>query len=234
MSATAAYSTTLKVTGTSTAFSNEACTDLGDDTNFQITDATKRVWDPDVALVVEVDDGGGYDVIPATDYTVDPLFGIVTFNTPLGAGDVVRVDGSYLPLLTVGDARAVSISCDRDMLDSTVFHASDVARKKTPGLAQATGTLSGLWLGTEDLDSGGGTRTLFDVLTGGTRVVLDVVPGGTSSNFRAFIHLPGLTESAAVDGLVEGEVSWESTQPGGVPTIGTLTNGNGSFNWSDL
>jgi hypothetical protein len=231
VSATAAYSSTVKITGTSTAFSNEACTDLGDDTNFQITDTAKRVWDPTVALVVEVDDGGGYAVIPATDYTVDPLFGIVTFNTPLGAGDVVRVDGSYLPLLTVASAKSATIACTRDMLDGTTFDSAG-QREKVPGLAMASGSLAGLWLATEDLDSGGGTRSLFAVLTEGTRVVLEINPAAVLA-FRAFVHFPDLSESASADGLIEGTLAWESTADT-AEVIGTPTNGNMSFAFSDM
>jgi hypothetical protein len=82
-------STTVKIGGTPTSFSNEACTKVTANTVYQITDATKRVLDPNTALTVEVDaDGGwrrGVRDRSASTYTVDYMFGKVTFTADQGA-----------------------------------------------------------------------------------------------------------------------------------------------------
>jgi hypothetical protein len=117
--------TTLKMGGTSTAFTQEPMTKLTANTVYQITDSTKRIWDPTVALLVEVDpDGGGaapFGTAAAGTYTVDYMFGTVTFTADQGASAVVRVSGNFIPTVSVLEAKETSLEDMAELLESTVF-----------------------------------------------------------------------------------------------------------------
>lgn len=219
----------VQISGTSTAFSEEACTDLGAQTAYQIDDQTKRLWDSGVALEVEVDDGGGWDVIPVADYTVDPLFGVVTFLVALDPGDEVRVSGSYLPRLTVLKVRGYTIRDFRTMHDSTGIE--DSTRKRLAGLSDAEVDVNGLWVSYDDLDGSGDTRKLQDVLTNGTTILISLDPSGDGSSvFRAFATLDQVDNTAVFDGLVEGNIHVAVTGAQSA-TIGTFTGSRSAFGW---
>lgn len=194
---TAGYLTTVKVTGTSTAFTGAATTSLGSN-RYQITDTTKRILDPAAGITVR----DGVTVLAATAYSVNYLFGIVTLNAaPAGA---VTVDGSYLPTLAVAEARSCSVNPTRAELDSGIF-GEDYSKFEL-GKKTADGSLEQLQL--FDVDFGGGV-TWQTLQNGSTPKLLEVGLGG-SRFFRAWVLLPGLSAEAPADGLVTGTVNFKS------------------------
>lgn len=112
---TAAYNATLKREGTSTEFTDEDMEQVGSSNTYKIVDANKNYWD--FTDTVEVYDGG--TLVDADDYTVNYLFGEVTFDAaPSGA---VTVDGSYITLEEFGRANTVDISHSAETEDITDF-----------------------------------------------------------------------------------------------------------------
>lgn len=110
----AAYNTSVKIGGTPTEFTGAATTDLGGNV-FKIAEATKSVWSRGTTPTVYVD---GAEVADTT-YTVDYLFGEISFeNPPAGA---VTVDGQYMPTLDVGGANTYSVEISGDILTDTDF-----------------------------------------------------------------------------------------------------------------
>lgn len=209
--AVAASGTTVKESGTSTAFTNEATTKLTANTVYQITDTTKQIVDPDVAVTVEVDaDGGGaggYAVATASTYTFDYLTGKVTFDADQGAPALVRVSGSYLPLNTIATAREFAVSASRDVLDESVF--PNTAHKKKLGLKDLSGSLSLL----EHFltNHGTGSGTLDSLLANGTAKLLEIQPGGSGQKLRAWVLFESQETKGGVDGLTEGSLSFNGT-----------------------
>lgn len=212
--ATAAFNSTVRVDGTSTAFTNEATTKLTANTVYQINTAARRLLDPSVAVVVEVDadgaGGGGYVVAGASTYTVDRLFGIVTFAADQGAAALVRVSGNYLPVLTVAEVGEYQFTAQGDTLDATSF--GDTAKTKRQGLRDVTGSLKLHSLITYDHDPGGTTRKFSDAFDAGSPVLLEISRGGKL--FRAWVVLESHEASASVADLLETSLNFTGASRG--------------------
>lgn len=198
----------VKVTGTPTAMVGEATTELVADTVFQITNAAKRILDPDAALSVLVNGGAA----PA--HTINHLRGKVTFAAPIGGADVVTVTGNYLPTLEVIECFEANASMSRDLADKTAFKGSasvDSSKQKFPLLKDANGSISHMRALLDDLDAGGGTVKLFDLLANGTRKVLELVMGDSGYSFRAWVLFDQQELSSARDDIVNASLSWQAT-----------------------
>lgn len=197
--ATAAWQAQVKVSGTSTAMTGEATTSLGG-SQYQVTSATKRIIDPTVAVVVK--DGGS--TVSSSLYSVDRLFGIVTFSgyTPTGA---VTVDGSYLPTAAIGECTSVSITVTADLADVSVLESQ--AKKKASTLLDWSGSLERLALPLDDLDSGtGGTQSLDSWMKAGTPRLLDVL-FTTGARFRGWFVVESYEVSSSVADVVTVSVN---------------------------
>jgi predicted secreted protein len=225
----AAHSTTVKAGGTSTAFTNEATTKVTANTVYQITDASKRIIDPNVAVTVEVDaDGGGaggYAVAAADTYEIDYLFGRVTFAADQGASALVRVSGSYLPTVSVAEVREVSVNCSRTVLDKTTFDSGG-AKEKLAGLKDLSVSITGLKPTLYDNDPGAGTVKLAALFDAGTPFLLEVRPSGTGEYFRAWVVVESHDHKLAVDSLLEATHNLI-----GAPVQGSGQTESASFGW---
>ena len=205
MAPVAGYSASVSVTGTTTAITGEATTDVaGGHTIFQITDTTRRVLDPNVTVIVKKDGAAQSAAL----FTVNYLFGKITFLSAIGAGHTVTVDCNYLPLLTVATAKAVQVSTKRASLDATRFaDGPDTAR--IYGLLDAEGSITALEDLLTDHDPGGGTRKFRDVLMNATaRILLDTYLS-TSDRFRAFVAFDEQSLNLPVAGIVEASIKWK-------------------------
>ena len=213
----AAHNTVIKVNGTSTALSNAATTKLTANTVYQITDATKRVLDPNVAVLVEVDadgaGGGGYATAAADTYTVDYLFGKVTFNSDQGVNALVRVTGAYLPMLTVAECTNAEYEVMRETLDKTSFDSGGY-RAREGGLISATASVRTLKFQNFDFDPGGGARKLLDDMKAGTPIVFEDTPV-SGEQFRAWMVIKGMKLTGNVPGQLATDVELESAAQAG-------------------
>jgi hypothetical protein len=211
-------STTIKAGGTATVLTNEATTKVTANTVYQITDATKRVLDPDTALVVEVDadggGGGGYATAAVGTYTVDYMFGKITFASDQGASALVRVSGKYIPTLAVAEGTEFELDDAANLLESTVF--GDGWRKRFTGLQEASGSFTLIALLQTDLDPGAGERKLRTAMRSGTKLLLEYRPGGAADYWRAWVYLSQEGEKGQVDGRLEGTVQFSTHAPTGV------------------
>lgn len=200
--ATAGYLTTISVSGTSTAMTAEAMTGSGAGP-YQITNSAKRVIDYTAAQPTFYDNGVA---ISASDISaIDYLQGKVTFTA--SKTGPITVDGSYLPLLTVAEARTVSLSFEADELDTSVFGSQ--YRTSTQGLKRITGSMEILSLPATDLDPGAGSRSFEAVFNAGTQIVFTVTPGGVTSH-RFVGALFGTETGAPIDGLVTTTIPFTS------------------------
>ena len=193
MAALPGYNVTLKISGTSTAATGEACS--GATTTWQITSAAKRILDPTVTPTWY---DNGIAILAADIVSVNYLTGTVVF-TGSKTGPIT-VDMSYLPMLTYTGARAANLTFSADDLDTSVFGSQ--WRDHIQGLKTASGKIENLELMTTDLDPGAGTRKLSSIFTGGTQVVLELSPDGGTTFFRFWAVLFTTEDTSAVDTLV--------------------------------
>ena len=117
----------------SQAFNN---IDSGAWLKYQVSQPTHQVWDPTYAVIVYVD---GTPQAVGT-YTLNRLYGTITFNTPLTSGNVVTAKIKYLPMTAVAGANSAEGSFTRASLDMTTF-ASAGNTERTGGLGDASGSI---------------------------------------------------------------------------------------------
>jgi hypothetical protein len=187
----AGFSAVVRGPGTSTAFTVEPTTKITANTVYEIVTDAKRLLDPAVAVVVEVDaDGAGagaYAVAAASTYTIDYLFGRITFLADLGAPATVRVSGSYLPALDLSGVTAYKYTSQRTVLDLTTINNSTGARAKALGLRDLSGSITLNELLSIDNDPGAGVVRLVDFAENATPLLFEASAGG--KRFRAWVLL---------------------------------------------
>lgn len=205
----AGHGCAVKVVGTSiaTTGATTTCLDAPTYSKYRVSTSARRTIDPSQELVVYVDDAP----VASTTFKVDYANAIVKFTTPLLVGNVVTLDYYYWPMLTITEATDFSISLDNGLLDKTSFDTSG-ARSRMAGVQDASGSISHLTLGSDDLDSGAGTRKLHDVLQNAEMVVLEFSFDGTAEGekFRVLGGLESVTDKGSVDGLITEELAWKA------------------------
>jgi hypothetical protein len=196
MAQSAGYDTTLKVGGSSTTLTNAACTKITANTVYRITNASQRVLDPDVAVVVESDPlaNGTWGVIAAT---VDYFTGTVTVAAQLVTA-LVRVSGAYIPLYTIAFARSSDFNLTVDELDVTVY--GDEWREFIMGMVRGELSFEVVSDAEDDLDGGG--RTLQAIMDTRDTTFIEFQPGGQGRYFRFWAFLRSVARQAPVDGLL--------------------------------
>lgn len=95
----------LSVGGTPVSMTDEATTDLGAHTAYQITATTKRAIDPLTAVTVKVNGS----TAGATTYAVDYAHGIITFAVAQNPAHPVVVSGKYVPVYEFAEIRALKV-----------------------------------------------------------------------------------------------------------------------------
>jgi hypothetical protein len=207
---TANHTSVIRGPGTSTAFTSEPTTRLTANTVYQLTTDARRLLDPAVPVVVEVDaDGpgaGGYVVAAASTYRVDYLFGIITFTADQGANALVRVSGSYLPVIDLVGITDWSYTAAREVLDDTTINNSTGVRSKKLGLRDVSGSLTLNELLSYDHDPGAGALVLQTLLDTGTPLLIEVAVGG--KRFRAWVLLESAEGGGAVADLINSTVNF--------------------------
>lgn len=205
MAAVAGYNSSVKIGGVSTAMTGEACTTTGVDPGkiSQITSTAKRCIDPAVAIVV-YDNGAP---VAATDFSVNYLFGKITFTVAVTGP--VTIDGNYIPLLTIAQAKELMVGVSATMLDVSVFSDTVFAKLFKAGLMSAKGSITIIDTPDTDYDSGVALiQSISDDFLDGTQRMIDCVFGGSGDSFRAWVFFENLDDGAEVDGLFQRKVGW--------------------------
>lgn len=204
--AVAGHGSTISIGGTSTPAAAEAttCLDPGTYTKYRVTLAARRFMDVEGASVVVKKNA----VVQAVGlYTLNPLFGTITFLSPLLVGDAVTVDYNYVGVSPIAEVRSYGISLARTVLDKTSVDSGG-AKKKLAGLRDASGTVAFLSL----IDATIAGTDLLAEWEAGLPLLLEIVmSAAVGGTFRAYALIEAPSENAAVDGLVEGALSWQAT-----------------------
>lgn len=187
----AGYVASVKSSGTPTVATGLATTLVSGKT-YKVSDATKNVWDHTAPLVVN--DGG----TPVTEdnFTVNWLFGQVTFDAAYTVGGAVTVDVTYLPITEVTKANSFTLTQTAATVDHTdyaIAHANDGYRVYQPGLRTVSLELGGFY------DS---ADAVWEILEGRTSAVIEINPDGSGMSLaRGIFKLVTRNQSGDVGAL---------------------------------
>lgn len=221
MAVVAAYSSSVKVTGTSTAMTGEAVTLSGSNPTkrFLITNAAKRVIDPDTAVVVK----DGVSVVPAANYVINYMMGYGTFVAYSPSG-TITVDGAYLPTYAIAQCRSASYSVKMAELDVSVFSSSITSQQLKMGQISADGAIELIDTFLVDYNSDVvDTQALQTDFTSRTPKVLEITIGSDTARF--WVVFPGLDDSISAKDLFKRSIKWKLAAP-----LANVTDGLG-FSW---
>lgn len=180
----------MKTDAVATTFTNEACTNSGDETVYYITNDAKRYWDKNTAVVVKV------NAVTETDVTIDHVGGRITFATPLAGTEAVTVSGKYWTVAEVAGFYNWSLDLTADMEDSTTFQ-SNGWREFTPTLKGFTVSAEAYWQNGDFLD-----RLAEEV-------VISLYTNESSDiRYEGFAYITSTSVETGAEGLVQESVEY--------------------------
>jgi hypothetical protein len=195
-----AHAGAVYLSGTSTAFTGEACT-LVAGTTYQIDDTAKRLWNPLVTLTVY--DGAGAEVPTSVNY----LYGTVTLAE--APGGAVTVDGEYMPLHEIGTVRGFSLSVTCGAEDSTIMGSTVTTRTREVTLYDVAVELDLLEQGVTVYD--GDARTFDSILTAGAAMYVKCKIGSSAITWTARLLPTSADNAGDVGSLVNTRRSFQAS-----------------------
>lgn len=202
--ATAGYKAQVNVSGDPVAFTEETTTANDSLTEFQITDASKRVWDRKGAVTVEQSTNGGtsWNEVDPTALVVNRLTGTVIFQTARDEGTSVRVSGSYLPMSKAAEAYEYEYTIEADNIDRMAFGSA--YQQRSQGLLDISGSVE-RWYPSGSLFS--------DAVRNRQVMVVELYSDSskTDPDVKAWSLISSNEASAETSGLVEESVEFEGT-----------------------
>lgn len=198
------YSSTLKITGSTTATTGEACSLVSGKT-YQVDNTAKRIIDHTVAITVK--DGGV--AVSASDIDhLDYLFGKVTFVAGYTPSGPITMDYSYLPLVAVAETKQWKLSVKNKLIDKTSLDSAGV-KQFAAGLGDASGSFGTLTLPTASVGAG----ALIALITSRTQAVVEINLG-SGNVFHAWTVFESEDVDLKPDALVETGFSWSNDAKG--------------------
>lgn len=180
----------MKTSDVAATFTDETCTNTGDNTVYYITDTAKRYWDKDTAVTVDV------DAVLETGVTIDYIGGRITFDTPLSGSEAVTVSGKYWTVSELAGFYNWSLDLSADMEDCTDFQ-SNGWREFVPTLKGFTISAEAYW---QD-------ETFQDRL--GEEVVVALYTNESNDErYEGFAYITSDSIETPVDGLVQDTVEF--------------------------
>lgn len=201
----AGYSVGLNISGTSTAMTDEATTQVGSSQTYAITDVTKNMWDRSVALVVE----DNASVVAASNIeSIDYLFGRVTFVSGYTVTGAITVSGNYLPHALVAGSRSFTLTQTSSPIDETTIpdaQANDGHRIFDYGLKTVSLDISGVYAA-----SNGFRQALIDR----GEFIVEINPDGSDlAAARGFFRYVNQGQSGDVGALEEETITLSLSVP---------------------
>jgi len=185
----------VKVAGTPITTTAEPTT-TSDDKNYQITNTAKQIIAYTSTPIV-YDDG----VLTTEAYTVNKVDGLVTFATVDAIRGPITFDYSYVPMNQAAEAHEFSYTANAELLDKTPFLSEWLVKEQ--GLKSGSGSISDF----DVIDN-----YFADSLVAGTVVVIELYPASTINPIRAFGVLATTEIAAAVAGIQDTSVSFETSE----------------------
>lgn len=180
----------LKTTDAPVIFTDEATTPDLSLTRYTITDTTKRYWDKNSAVIVQVN-----GEVQASGFDIEYCGGVVVFNEARDSEDDVLVSGSTVAVEQHGGFFSWSAELGMDTSETTTF-MSNGWKEFIPSIKEFTASAESYW----------GDEEFFSRL--GQEVVIALYVDTTSSKARyegyGIINSDGV--EAAVDDVVNDSI----------------------------
>ena len=197
------YSLLVRKGGFATTMTNEATTILGS-TSFKITDATRRVMDPNQPWHIKVGTTSqAYSVISSVDF----VSGEIELKSAAASASLTWT-GKYIPITTATDtmveARGFTLNDSNDLLDKTVFTGTgNRVRLRLAGLNDVD-------LSVETIAAKQDMAYLSTCHFNGSQVVTEVYFGdATLPRFRGFCKIESIEYSGNVEDLLQTNVTFK-------------------------
>ena len=203
----AGYEAILKTPGTPITAAGEATTQIGATKTYQISTASKQIWDRTVAVVVKDN---------AVDHTadvvsIDYLFGKVTFAATYSVTGPVTVDVDYIPMAQIARGRGFNLTQTMDPIDESDYEtvqANSGHMTFSGGLKTVALEMNGVYAVSN------GFRA---ALIARTEVIVEINPDGdgvaTGSLCRGFFRFTQQSQAGAVGALEEETISMVLSVP---------------------
>lgn len=197
------YSLLVRKGGFATTMTNEATTILGS-TSFRITDATRRVMDPNQPWHLKVGTTSqAYTVISSIDF----VSGEIELKSAAASASLTFT-GKYIPITTATDvmfeARGFTLTDSNDLLDKTVFTGTgNRTRLRLAGLNDVD-------LSVETIMPKQDMAYLSTCHFNGSQVVTEVYFGdATLPRFRGFCKIESIEYTGNVEDLLQTNVTFK-------------------------
>ncbi len=192
MAGVAGYNASIKKSGTSTAFTDEATTNTAGNT-WQISDSVKEVWNRNTLPTFKDNTVS----IPSGDIqSIDYLYGKVTF-TGSKTGPIT-VSGDYMPMAEVAGAKDASLNRTSAILDDTDTGNTGY-HTKVSGLHDASVTLGRF----DDI-----THTFTDILNNRTPIVIEIAPT-TNKSYRGWFISESSGQNLDLNALIDESITFQ-------------------------
>lgn len=160
----------------SVSMTNEAMTDSGDHTTFNVTNEAHQCWDYTHTFTVQTaPDGSTWSTASPSTYTIHYAIGQVVFNSAVTGGTPsCRISaGYYLPIAFLAGVTSIDGTATGTALDATAMQNPPSPWKTfIPGINGATVKLACLWV------NGG---TFLSHMTAADLLVLKIYPDSTGT-----------------------------------------------------
>lgn len=187
----------VKLSGSGVGTTGEATTDVGGThLVYQITNAAHQILDPTAAVTVKKN-----GTAVTSGFTVDRLYGRVTFASALLGTDVVTVDATYLPMAVVAACHDFDYTISGQTIDATTFDSAGWTEREQ-GLGDVQGTV-GRFYQVDNL--------FIDALQAGTSVVLELRESSAVAGARIRCLFSKSEVKGAVASLVDETLTFEGS-----------------------
>lgn len=189
---------TLKVGGTPTAMTGEACSQVTGAV-YQVTSAAKRILDPATAITVY--DGAADESSTAV---IDYATGLITLaEAPAGS---VTVTAKYIPLISVAYAKSLDIGLPTKVWADVTCLGDSAGRKKAVA-DKCTLSLGHFYKAADDVDASGGTLLLSTLLAQSS--IYCEVAISTVQTLRGWFNPTSADWKHSLDAALEGTLQLE-------------------------
>lgn len=201
----AGYVATLKQQGTSTAMTDEAMSQVGSTSTYEIDDAAKNIFDRGTALTVS-DDGSA--VAASNIKEINYLFGTVTFIDSYTVTGAVTISGNFFPTASMCGANSFTLTQNAEGIDNTDLCKAQTNggyREFEYGLRQVALELSGIY---------SAANGNLAKLTSRETYIIELNPDGSNDSVaRGYFRMGSQGQSGNVGALEEEGISFVLNVP---------------------
>lgn len=193
-----------KISGTSTAMTNEACSLVSGKT-YQVTNAAHRIMDHDTAIVVK---DNSVTVSAANIESIDYLFGRVTFISSYSVTGPVTITNAYWTVASVAKGRSFTLTQTSEATQTTTFdeaQSNGACHTFDYGLKTVSLEVGGVFATSNDFQ---------DLVAAREELVIEINPDGAGESVaRGFFKAMSQKQSGNVGDLEEETIQFSLSVP---------------------